>query len=140
MGWCRPQAAEGGKRAIISFIMVSINLPTETCGFFSFSSPLKTTAFSGASQGYSCYDYTVKKIPEENAMIQYEITVEGHLTLNRLRDFEGFTATPLPDGKTKLSGNLPDQAALFSILNRIRDLNLPLVSVQKLSQTKEASL
>jgi hypothetical protein len=73
-------------------------------------------------------------------MIHYEITVEGHLTLNRLKDFEGLTATPLPDGKTKLSGNLPDQAALFSILNRIRDMNLPLVSVQRCSETKEASL
>ena len=67
----------------------------------------------------------------------YEITVEGHLTPNRLKDFEGMTATPLPDGKTKLCGNLPDQAALFSMLNRIRDMNLPLVSVQKRSETKE---
>ncbi len=73
-------------------------------------------------------------------MICYEITVEGHLTLNRLKDFEGFSATPLPDGKTKLMGCLPDQAALFSILSLIRDMNLPLVSVQKHSETKETSL
>lgn len=73
-------------------------------------------------------------------MIYYEITVEGHLKPNRLKDFEGFTATPLPDGKTKLLGNLPDQAALFFILSLIRDMNLPLVSVQRCSETKEANL
>ncbi len=73
-------------------------------------------------------------------MICYEITVEGHLTVNRLKDFEGLSAAPLPDGKTKLCGYLPDQAALFSILNRIRDMNLPLISVQKLSTTKETAL
>ncbi len=73
-------------------------------------------------------------------MNYYEISVEGHLTSNRLKDFEGLHATPLPDGKTKLSGNLPDQAALFSILNRIRDMNLPLISVQKFSTTKETAL
>jgi hypothetical protein len=73
-------------------------------------------------------------------MIHYEITIEGHLTINRLKDFEGLTAAPLPDGKTKLSGKLPDQAALFSILNRIRDMNLPLVSVQRCQDSKEASL
>jgi hypothetical protein len=73
-------------------------------------------------------------------MIYYEITVEGHLTFNRLKDFEGLTATPLPDGKTKLAGNLPDQAALFSILNRIRDMNLPLHCVQRCFESKEANL
>ncbi len=72
-------------------------------------------------------------------MIHYEITVEGHLNPNRLKDFEGFTATLLADGKTRLTGCLPDQAALFSILNRIRDMNLPLISVQKQLEPKEAS-
>jgi len=72
-------------------------------------------------------------------MNYYEISVEGHLTSNRLKNFEGLHATLLPDGKTKLAGDLPDQAALFSILNRIRDMNLPLISVQKFSETKEAA-
>ena len=72
-------------------------------------------------------------------MIHYEITVEGHLNLNRLKDFQGLNATHLPDGKTLLCGYLPDQAALFSILNRIRDMNLPLISVQRHLESKEAS-
>lgn len=73
-------------------------------------------------------------------MIEYEITVEGHLHKNRLRDFEGFTALSLPDGKTKLTGFLPDQAALFSVLNRIRDMNLQLVSVRQQTNKMEESL
>ena len=73
-------------------------------------------------------------------MIHYEITVEGHLAPNRLKDFEGLHATLLPDGKTKLTGDLPDQSALYAVLNRIRDMNLPLISVQKHPATKEASL
>ncbi len=72
-------------------------------------------------------------------MIQYEITVEGHLHQNRLKDFEGLSALPLADGKTVLTGILPDQAALFSILNRIRDMNLQLVSVTQQPHTREDS-
>jgi hypothetical protein len=64
-------------------------------------------------------------------MIQYEIIVEGHLRQSRLKDFDGFSAQPQTDGTTKLTGSLPDQSALFFILNRIRDMNLQLVSVQQ---------
>ena len=72
-------------------------------------------------------------------MIQYEITVEGHLQKNRLKDFEGFSALSLADGKAVLTGTLPDQAALFSILNRIRDMNLQLVSVTQQPNKMEDS-
>ena len=72
-------------------------------------------------------------------MIAYEITVEGHLHKNRLKDFEGLSALSLPDGKTRLSGALPDQAALFSVLNRIRDMNLQLISVRQQPNNMEES-
>ncbi len=70
-------------------------------------------------------------------MLHYEITVEGHLHPNRLKQFEGFEAAFLPDGQTRLTGGLPDQAALFSVLNRIRDMNLPLISVARQAHFKE---
>ncbi len=72
-------------------------------------------------------------------MIAYEITVEGHLHKNRLEDFEGLSALSLPDGKTRLLGALPDQTALFSVLNRIRDMNLQLASVQQQTTNMEES-
>ncbi len=43
--------------------------------------------------------------------------------------FEGITLTRLPDGNTRLSGSIPDHATLHGYLERIRDLNLKLISV-----------
>ncbi|MFZ5859065.1 MAG: hypothetical protein ACOYZ6_19730 [Chloroflexota bacterium] len=43
--------------------------------------------------------------------------------------FDGLTLTPQADGATLLSGELPDQTALHSVLNKIRNLNLELLSV-----------
>lgn len=61
----------------------------------------------------------------------YEIIVESHIDNKRLKDFQGMNFKHLPDGKTLLSGTLADQAELFSIINKIRDMNLVLISVKK---------
>lgn len=61
----------------------------------------------------------------------YEIIVDSNLDKKRLRDFEGMDFKYLEGGKTMLSGTLPDQAALFSVINKIRDMNLALVSIKK---------
>ncbi len=62
---------------------------------------------------------------------QYEIRVEGHLDPNWSEWLDGLTITLLENGQTLLSGPLPDQAALHGVLNRIRDLNLQLIRVEK---------
>jgi hypothetical protein len=50
------------------------------------------------------------------------------------------TLTHTSEGQTILTGPIPDQAALHGILNRIRDLNLGLISVtQAESATKDES-
>jgi hypothetical protein len=46
--------------------------------------------------------------------------------------FEGLERVQGPDGKTVLTGPVIDQAALHRILNRIRELGVPLVSVGRL--------
>jgi hypothetical protein len=61
----------------------------------------------------------------------YEIIVNSRLDEKRLRDFDGMNFQYLDGGKTMLMGSLPDQAALFSVISKIRDMNLILVSLKK---------
>ena len=63
----------------------------------------------------------------------YEIRVEGHLDDLWLPYFVGLRLARLENGETLLSGSLLDQAALHGILERIRDLNLTLISVTRCS-------
>ena len=43
--------------------------------------------------------------------------------------FDGFAIVPQDDGTTLLTGEVRDDAALHGLLKKVRDLNLPLVSV-----------
>jgi hypothetical protein len=64
----------------------------------------------------------------------YEIRFEGHLGSFRAQMFEGLEMVQEPGGETVLTGPVIDQAALHGILNRIRDLGVPLLSVKRVSQ------
>jgi hypothetical protein len=59
----------------------------------------------------------------------YEIRIKGHLGSQWTDWFEGLTITLEEDGDTLLTGPVVDQAALHGILKKVRDLGLPLVSV-----------
>ena len=61
----------------------------------------------------------------------YEIRVKGHLNGKWTEWFYGLTITHEIDGTTTLYGPLPDQTVLHSVLERIRDMNLRLISVSE---------
>ena len=62
----------------------------------------------------------------------YEIRVKGNLDLKWSDWFDGFSITPVDDDETLLVGSVADQAALHGLLHKIRDLRLPLLTVQRL--------
>jgi hypothetical protein len=63
----------------------------------------------------------------------YEIRITGHLGSSLSQIFEGLAAR-YANGDTILSGNLVDQAALYGILMKLRDLGLELVSVNRVEK------
>ena len=71
--------------------------------------------------------------------INYVIKIKGRLEDRWTDWFEGLTFTYEEDGTTTLSGPLPDQAALHSILLKIRDMNLTLISVTQSESSPEDS-
>lgn len=62
----------------------------------------------------------------------YEIKVEGHLGGQWTDWFGGLTITLENSGETLLSGPVLDQAALYGLLKKVRDLGMPLISVNRL--------
>ena len=60
----------------------------------------------------------------------YEIVVLEKLDTRWSRWFAGMQITPQPDGNVLLTGLLPDQAALYGVISRMRDLGMVLISVQ----------
>src|SRR5204862_8108845 len=64
--------------------------------------------------------------------VLHEIRVQGHLDDRWAQWAEDLTLVRSSDGTTTLTVPLADQAALHGLLNRIRALNAPLVSVQRL--------
>jgi hypothetical protein len=59
----------------------------------------------------------------------YEIRIKGHIDDQWSDWFGGLTITLEEDGNTLLTGRVIDQAALHGLLKKVRDLGMPLVSV-----------
>jgi len=70
-------------------------------------------------------------------MTVYEIRVKRHLDGHWSEWFDGLTIANVEGGDAVLSGEIVDQSALHGVLNKVRDLGLPLVAVKNIGPTIE---
>ena len=61
----------------------------------------------------------------------YEIRVKGRLDPQWTDWFEGLAVTAEANGDTLITGPVIDQAALYGLLKKVRDLGLPLLSINQ---------
>ena len=71
--------------------------------------------------------------PAQQPPARYRIRIRGHLDLAWSAWFDGLTVAQADDGTTELAGPLADQAALFGLLARLRDLGATLLLVEHLT-------
>ena|SRR5437868_14708807 len=75
-------------------------------------------------------DLTASADPEPPVV--YQIRVAGHLGCQWTEWFGGLAIGLEANGETVLSGSVADQAALHGLLKKLRDLGLPLLSVNRM--------
>lgn len=62
----------------------------------------------------------------------YQFRLQGHLGTQWSGWFDGLTITLQDSGEMLLTGPVADQAALYGVLRKVRDLGLPLLSVNRI--------
>ena len=62
---------------------------------------------------------------------RYEIRLRGRLDARWAARFDGMTFSTTADGVTVIEGPVVDQAALYGLLGTLRDIGLPLLSVNQ---------
>lgn len=68
---------------------------------------------------------------DPNSALVYQIRIKGHLGQQWTAWFADMTIT-WTDDETVLTGQVVDQAALYGLLRKVRDLGLPLIAVTQL--------
>ena len=71
-------------------------------------------------------------VTDSSGIPQYEVQVKGHLGPRWTAWFNGLSVTNEVGGITVIRGPIVDQAALHGLLQKLRDLGLPLLSVTQL--------
>jgi len=76
---------------------------------------------------------TLNPTTDPSQSIVYQIRIEGHLGREWADWFEGLAITALDKGETLLTGPVVDQAALHGLLKKVRDVGMPLLSVNRVT-------
>ncbi len=71
-------------------------------------------------------------------MLRAEIRVKGQIDKDWSGWFEGLEITHTDQDETVLTGEVVDQAALYGLIAKLRDLGLPLLSVSTLEMDDES--
>jgi hypothetical protein len=66
--------------------------------------------------------------------IVYQIHLTGHLSPHWSQWLDNMQITHTPEGETILRGRLEDQAALFGLLAKLRDLGTPLLALRRIEE------
>ena len=66
-----------------------------------------------------------------NGAGRYEIRLKGHLDSRWEAWFDGLSLSTSSDGTTVIRGLVVDQSALHGLLQKVRDMGLPLISVTR---------
>jgi len=74
----------------------------------------------------------IKPKTDPSQPIVYQIRITGHLGSHWTEWFGGLTITLEDNGDTLLTGPVIDQAALYGVLRKVRDLGMPLISAIRL--------
>ena len=61
--------------------------------------------------------------------MRYEIRIKGHLGPQWEAWFKGIPLQQADNGETILKADITDQAELFGLLRKVRDLGMPLIAV-----------
>lgn len=73
---------------------------------------------------------------DPNQSVVYRLRLKGHLGREWTDWFGGLTITQTEDGDTLVTGAVADQAALHGLLKKVRDLGIPLVSVNRVQSNE----
>jgi hypothetical protein len=69
------------------------------------------------------------EVVDSNRPMTYQIKIKSHLSSDWTDWFEGLTITAEEDGDTLLTGPVIDQAALYGLIKKVRDLGMTLISL-----------
>lgn len=77
-------------------------------------------------------DTTGSPAADHEPIQRYEIRVKGHLGPRWSAWFDGLSVSNADDGTTVIRGPVVDQSALHGLLQKLRDVGIPLVSLEQL--------